>query len=1002
MSQVIQKFEPGGKTTQPRLYKRGNEDINLDAFSNEATIELQRRLANSRLKDKEKSAVQAEFSRILEGMYDGTFTYRIGGGYNNSVGMANAKKGFDAAGIAAGILGDVLRSQSVYTAPEEKPDPSKITWSGNSSIGSAITRRLFGSDTANTKDFIGLDYDSTSKKVTGNKQRSSRFKSALEYVRDNFDNLFTSFTDADKASAIENINAALGAFADSSSLGSSLDDNEYLDLNRATGMSNLRELFGNTYELPTTPTTPGNPGGGAVGNTTYNSEDEWRAAVHPRSTKPLTFNRSLTSSAVYHRSDRDKLATALNSLTKDQLLKVIATGMTYSKTGQELNRLPQIIRAFGGAPRFENNFILRGAVELCRRKKYLHQFDANSNNYYIPFVSSKLDSKGTGIVYQISPDGNHTLIEMDRNDIPYFINAWHQEFIGQVPSNKKGGILKFQAGGNTPWYAGLTDYDSTKYTYAYNLENLVDGDMSDNEFSPWASATAGQQLGRYTPTTGHGEMGVNKAHFNFAQGVEGQQYYKNFGQALLNEDGTPTDVGIAWMKKVDSLLPADSPARFYDAQGNLRTSWTPTGNDAHGRAQRSYSSLADYIGAIRNDQILGARHNVFLNEGKRYFYKDADGQPHWVDPEQVGNYTVSDTPAESSGWNNDHTVYWNDYELTGPKTPEQVDPEQVTPEEEHSDAWRRVFGPNAGRFKLDERFLPLPDGSPKFGGFGNFLSELAPDLVGSSRLWASLHTNNRVYDTVLPSLKPVLKDTYERYSPVTGARSTWQFKNRQGFEALSQSYRPFTSDASLAAARMLEGQRQANQLQTEGFLADDQEIRRTKAEALARQEDNMARRSEVANFNRASINQTNRERAQLEATRLKSNWQSWDNFLAGLETRWRTRLDENRERANNFYDKLATSQAEDWYNQVMEPADRAYAAWQKDNVGADPSTEWGVNGADWTAYVNHKREARARANSMLYADMARRYNLSYSNPYTDKSNALFNWKRRYIPKGTGV
>lgn len=276
------------------------------------------------------------------------------------------------------------------------------------------------------------------------------------------------------------------------------------------------------------------------------------------------------------------------------------------------------------------------------------------------------------------------------------------------------------------------------------------------------------------------------------------------------------------------------------------------------------------------------------------------------------------------------------------------------------------------------------------------MSELAPDLIGAGRLWASLRTNNRVYNTVLPSLKPVLKDTYERYSPVTGAFSAMQLKNRQGADVLRQSNQAFTSDASLAAARMLEGQRQANQLQAEGFLADDQEIRRTQAEALARTEDNMARRSEVANFNRASINQTNREKAQLEATRLKSNWQSWDNFLQGFESRIRARADENRERANNFYDKLSTSQAEEWYNTAMEPADRAYAAWQKDHVGADPATEWGENGSEWTAYVKHKREARARANAMIYSDMANRYGLHYTNPYTDESNALFNWNRRYI------
>ncbi len=54
-----------------------------------------------------------------------------------------------------------------------------------------------------------------------------------------------------------------------------------------------------------------------------------------------------------------------------------------------------------------------------------------------------------------------------------------------------------------------------------------------------------------------------------------------------------------------------------------------------------------------------------------------------------------------------------------------------------------------------------------------------------------------------------------------------QLRNRQGAEILSQSYRPFTSDASLAAAIMLEGQRSANDSQYQGFLAYDKESKRT-------------------------------------------------------------------------------------------------------------------------------------------------------------------------------
>jgi hypothetical protein len=46
---------------------------------------------------------------------------------------------------------------------------------------------------------------------------------------------------------------------------------------------------------------------------------------------------------------------------------------------------------------------------------------------------------------------------------------------------------------------------------------------------------------------------------------------------------------------------------------------------------------------------------------------------------------------------------------------------------------------------------------------------ITPDLIGAGRLFASLRTNNRVTDTIMKSLNPVLKNTYERYSPITGA-----------------------------------------------------------------------------------------------------------------------------------------------------------------------------------------------------------------------------------------
>lgn len=54
-----------------------------------------------------------------------SFVARLGGGFTNSAGITNKKKGFDAYGVAAGYLGNTLRGMTVYTKPETKSDKTK-------------------------------------------------------------------------------------------------------------------------------------------------------------------------------------------------------------------------------------------------------------------------------------------------------------------------------------------------------------------------------------------------------------------------------------------------------------------------------------------------------------------------------------------------------------------------------------------------------------------------------------------------------------------------------------------------------------------------------------------------------------------------------------------------------------------------------------------------------------------------------------------------------------
>ena len=227
-------------------------------------------------------------------------------------------------------------------------------------------------------------------------------------------------------------------------------------------------------------------------------------------------------------------------------------------------------------------------------------------------------------------------------------------------------IQKFEGGKNL-WYERYIgkDYDPSLYEYDFDPSELVaiDGNTY-NILAPWASTTAGQDRGRYTPTSGHGSFGQGGSHFKYTKRIEELPYYEIFGRNLIDETtGNFTPLGEAWAKAVDALLPPNHPAKFFDENQKLRTSWTVHTNDSHNRLPRTYSNLKDYVNYIRNDQILGARHNVFLNKGKRYFYKDEDGKEHWVDPKQLDGMNVSAKPVRTS-WNDDHTVFWEDYELT--------------------------------------------------------------------------------------------------------------------------------------------------------------------------------------------------------------------------------------------------------------------------------------------------------------------------------------------------
>ena len=446
------------------------------------------------------------------------------------------------------------------------------------------------------------------------------------------------------------------------------------------------------------------------------------------------------------------------------------------------------------------------------------------------------------------------------------IKTWRDIFTQNHFYFKEGGSIQKLANGNNingnPWYSGLStkgDFDVNKYKYNYNTNQLYAGDMSNGPTDFYVSNQSGQGVGRYTPT--------NNTFGQSVMDIENQDYYQRFGEDLLNEDGTFTPMGEKWAKAVDAQLPSDSTATFYDNTGKLRTQWTVKNNDSLNRPAETYNNLADYVKRVRNDQILGARHNVFLNTGNRYFYRDKDGIQHWVDPEDIKNYQVSEKPV-TSGWNDDKTVYWNDYELTGANS--KIDPAKDKKLQQ------------ANNFSVTDLLNKLD----------------VTDKWGIPRAMYADITNRKVTDML--KKQPLLLDPQEDHRYIQSDLDA-EMNGQQAAAQLDRlASQPMTSDGSLQTAAQLDAVAKGNEAITQGRQQSNQRLRDMAEKAWEQEVVNHTNRHNTAMQNRESIYNTANENKALEAAYLNQKFTVWDALAQEKEFKAKSDYEQMRARADQF------------------------------------------------------------------------------------------------------
>ena len=423
---------------------------------------------------------------------------------------------------------------------------------------------------------------------------------------------------------------------------------------------------------------------------------------------------------------------------------------------------------------------------------------------------------------------------------------------------KQGGIIKAQIGVKIPWYNALKPVNKdTDFVSNWDTSTLYAGDTSNGLKNPWASNQVGNALGRYSPTEGYTRKQAEDIELN-------DQLYKDFENSLFNDNGTFNEIGEAWAREVDKLIPQNSTASFYDPKtGKLRTKWVTTNNDIYGRPSKTYTNLRDYVRSIRNDNIIGARHNIFIKNGKRYYYTDANGNKVYVNPQDLSKYKVSDKSIDS--FNNG--VLWSDYELTG-------------------------LAPKVGKTTAS-----IPSNSTKNPSidFENLVNSVSPTRT-YGLLRAILADRNNREMLKASYTQPYLIDPMEIHRNIysdLGAEMQGQ-KEAAALQRLATTQAGTDFDRNVAMA--LDAKLKGIELKDLKFKASNDLERQAAEASWAQEKENKQSRWQTANSNKQAIYENDMANLQRKLAAKAQNFQIWDTYRQQLEQEAATDWQANRAR----------------------------------------------------------------------------------------------------------
>lgn len=861
------------KTSQensPKLYNHYDNQYNFSDLQRLVDTTLPAYLDSIDGDDYDKQQIKLAVYNLLNGIGDNTVTFKNGrfvdseGRYKN--GLYYDKDGTQKYSDKKkrdyyGVGATFLFNQMNRVPKYQEEVVEKPKWDNSSTPRELFLKGVFNSTTPDINYFLDLDpYN----EETGTRGITNRAKVIKDWIDSAInDSIFNGYdySDQDKAQFLANARKASEVLSDNS-----IDPGDYLYLSRAFPDIKWDNLFSRDKQIAQQEGTQETQEETPQQQFTQQGFNDWLNETWQRKPndsgdyviKPTDNLGQWTSS---------KYVNFLRGLNDHDLAKYFQASV--NNPNIDFSKFPGFREAVGGKKiPVSSQWVTKVIINLLNEKDKLIQDPNNSNIYYIPGAVDT--DTNSGYYYDAS---TKTVHKRSVRDIPYWqdrlwnqysgnnMESWTGRYFTQY--KKEGGVIKAQTGvkfgQNANWYTGV---------FLPSLDHILEGLGKNKDYYQWLNGMQSAHSKLYK------SAGTNWQNIAYRDNAVGD--YQNKYKSGYNGEWGDNAIGYNSL----GIQNAQNLGMF-DVSGRKRTSgdWS----NKQYTTDNLYSGITDYRrllgrkGDYTPEQLKEAQEK-FKNKGFD-FYLDSDDY-----------YKLRPLSA-----------------LTGLNQPINI----PTVESSLSETPELAKNPSTVDLTRGKKEDDLNKGQIKM-----------PDLTGVGRLFLSLHTNRKIENILKNANRPYLINTYERYSPVTGAFSEMQLRNRQAADLRRQANRPFTSDSRLQLAGKLEADRQARDLEYQGFLADDKEIKRTQEAALARQEDNMARRSQVANVNRKSILDKIKEDAQIEVSRRLSDYQGIDNFLKEAAARRYTRMQEDKQ--NRM--QTAVNQVTRDYNQALQDINNWYTS----------------------------------------------------------------------------